>query len=116
MKHVKLFEQFVNEALKKKVNEATEVNEAKVQIPDSLDDIFVLDKKMPFGLPSGVADYYVSRSDGKTGASRWDSFEELIKANPGVRFGTFANSSRITVFQALRSGEILVMSEVYIQK
>lgn len=110
MKHVKVFEQFTNEA------SIDFLYEAKVQIPDSLDGVFVLDKKMPYGLPVGVADYYVSRSDGKTGASKWDSFEELIKANPGVKFGTYANSSRISIFEALKNGQVLVMNEVYLQK
>ena len=108
MKHVKLFEEFLGVA-------EAQVNEAKVEMPSDLEGVFVLDKKMPFGLPKGVADYYVSRADGKTGTSKWDSFEELIKANPDVKFGAYANSTRISVFEALKSGQILVMREVYIQ-
>jgi len=105
MKYVKTFESF-NEV----INEAKRVN-----IPSSLEDIFILEKKFPFGLPSDVADFYVTRADGKTGASKWSSFEELITANPGVRFGTYANADRISIFTTLKNGKILVMDQVYIQ-
>lgn len=111
MKNARTFNEFLGE------NQNVEINEAQgVNIPTGIEGIFVLEKKFPFGLPADVADFYVSRKDGKTGASRWESFEELINANPGVRFGVYANSNRISIYTTMKSGEMLVMSEVYIQK
>jgi hypothetical protein len=86
-----------------------------VKIPQDLDGIFVFEKKFPFGLPDGVADYYVSRKDGKIGTASWNSFESLIKENPGIKFGTYANSKRISIYESLKNGDILVYKEVYLQ-
>lgn len=88
----------------------------ELTIPPSLEDIFILEKEFPFGLPSDVADFYVKRKDGKTGASKWSSFEELITANPGVRFGSYSNADRISIFTTLKNGKILVMNQVYIME
>ena len=94
MKKLLIYDEFVNESF---------VTEAKntVEIPQEYKDIFILDKKMPFGLPTGVVDYYVSRTDDKIGTASWEAFETLIKANPGIKFGTYANATRITIYQAL---------------
>ncbi len=111
MKHTQLFGEFVNE----KYELLTEAKNT-VEIPQGYENIFILDKKMPFGLPTGVADYYVSRTDGKIGTASWGSFKALIKANPGIKFGTYANAKRINIYQVLGKGQILTMQEVYIQK
>lgn len=86
------------------------INERKIK-----SDIFTFDTNMPYGLPNNVADYYVKRQDGKIGTFRWDDFENLLKNNVGVKFGTYANSSRISIFQMLSNGKILRFSEVYVR-
>ena len=96
----------------------TSINEFRKNesnITENIDtDIFILDTEFPFGLPEESMDFYVKRKDGKTGASNWDDFKDLVISNPGIKFGTYANSSYVNIFQSLQDGRILVMKEVHI--
>jgi len=102
MKHVKTLQSFLNEA---KINDLERFSE-----------IFIFETKMPFGLPKGVMDFYVKRTNGKIGTYIWNDFEELIRSNPGIKFGSFANSSYVNIYEGLKDGRILVMKEVHIIK
>jgi hypothetical protein len=120
MKNIKSLAEFINETSTNIINSEDkyeDLNENRgINVPPSVEGIFILEKKFPFGLPNDIADYYVNRKDGKIGTSSWNSFEELIMANPGIKFGSYANSNRISIYTALRNGQVLIMQEVYIQK
>ena len=98
------------------VHEKPEINEAKINDSDRFSEIFTFETKMPFGLPKGVMDFYVKRVDGKIGTYIWNDFEELIKSNPGIKFGSFANSSKVNIYEGLKDDSILVMREVHVIK